>query len=110
MSDKAKWALGALVALAALLFWARNSRQAATVIPADAGQVAENNAATGGNNAPFYAAYYQTNPGIIDGSTTGKGPVFSGDVNVMINADALSGLTNRYIPMFGFVGVTAIGS
>lgn len=102
MSNQAKWAIGTVAALAALALWANYRRKPATPL-----QVVEEVAP---DNSPFYAPYYWGNPGISPNGTTGGGPTFSGDVTVNVSADALSGLTNKYIPLFGFVGVTAIGS
>lgn len=50
-------------------------------------------------------------PGIAPnyGITNGGAP-FQSVVNVNANWDPYSGLTREYIPMFGFVGVTAVGS
>lgn len=59
---------------------------------------------------PFAEPFYQTNPGVQDSTTTGGFPPFESNTTVNVYADALSGISNKYIPMFGFVGVTAIGS
>lgn len=66
------------------------------------------------NNAPdqneFNDAFY--NNGIVPSNNNlfGGNTPFQSDISVNVNGSgALSYLTNRYIPLFGFVGATAIG-
>lgn len=58
----------------------------------------------------FYSMYYQTNPGIADSIVTGNGPSFTAQNTININTGAIAGLSNAYMPMFGLVGMTAIGA
>lgn len=64
-----------------------------------------------GANSLFTNPYWYTNPGIPDmpqilnGSTS----PFNSVINVGVNVDAYSGLSNDYMPMFGMVGVTGFG-
>lgn len=51
------------------------------------------------------------NPINTNPSTLFGGPnAFQSSINVNVSGNALSYLTNKYIPLFGFVGVTAIGA
>lgn len=56
----------------------------------------------------FYSPYYSTNPGIPDDPITLNG----GDNVFNLNFDIpeLAGLSNKYIPIFGLVGMTAVGA
>lgn len=96
------------VASIALWLWLRRKRtkNAEVLVPTDG----DGNNAGGGaglqggqNNQAFYELYYQTNPGITDLK-------FGGDTSLYFNIDPFNQLSRSYIPMFGFVGVTAIGS
>jgi len=58
----------------------------------------------------FYSMYYQTNPGISDSGVNGGNDTFTAQNTININTGAISGLSNAYMPMFGLVGMTAIGS
>ena len=58
----------------------------------------------------FTSPFYQTNPGIYDNSVNGNGPSFNAQNTININTGAISGLSNSYMPMFGLVGMTAIGA
>lgn len=69
------------------------------------------NAGTSNNNQ-FYDPFYYTTAGIPDLSIVlnGGDSPFNSQINVMLNNPMLGALSNKYIPMFGFVGVTAVGS
>lgn len=56
----------------------------------------------------FQMPYYQTNPGIYDGSVNGAGPTFNATNTINVNAGNIPGLSNAYMPLFGLVGVTAV--
>jgi len=49
-----------------------------------------------------------TNPYQTDGKMPGTG--FNSTVNLNIDTDAYAGLSNKYIPVFGFVGVGVTGT
>lgn len=57
----------------------------------------------------FNAPYYWPN-GIYPGVQNMNGALspFESTVNVYLENPALAGLANQYIPMFGFVGMTAV--
>lgn len=57
----------------------------------------------------FAAPYYWPN-GIYPGpyNMNGAASPFESTVNVYLDNPALAGLSNQYIPMFGFVGMTAV--
>lgn len=96
-----------VVASIAIWLWLRRKPQSSEIlVPTDG----DGNDAGGGaglqggqNNQAFYELYYQTNPGITDLK-------FGGDTSLFFNIDPFNQLSRSYIPMFGFVGVTAIGS
>lgn len=58
----------------------------------------------------FMSPYYYTNPGIDDSSVNGGGPVFNATNTINVNTGNIPGLSNAYMPLFGLVGVTAIGA
>ncbi len=61
------------------------------------------------NNSQFYYPYYQTTPGIIDQYVLGD-TVFGGATfNQNFNVTGGTILSDRYIPLFGFVGSVAFG-
>lgn len=49
-----------------------------------------------------------TNPYITDGKMPGTG--FNSTVNLKIDVDPYAGLSNKYMPVFGFVGVGVTGT
>lgn len=60
----------------------------------------------------FAAPYYWSNPGIYDDPRilNGANAPFNSVVNVYVDNPAVAGLANQYIPLFGFVGMTAVGN
>lgn len=100
MTDTNKKGAAILIAaIAALAIWSFSRRPTAVQVAVE--ETVSN---------PFTEPYYQTNPGVQDVSTTGGLPPFQSDLTVNVYADPLAGISNKYIPMFGFVGVAAIGS
>jgi hypothetical protein len=59
--------------------------------------------------SPWAAPFFQTNPGINDGSTWG-GAQFQANNTLNYYDGQISGLSNQYIPMFGLVGMTAVSA
>ena len=87
----------AVVAIAAVWYLLRNRNGAAPAL------------STGGLNG-FQAPYFYTNPGIPDNPwLINGGPTFLGTNTVNVHTGTISGLSNAYMPMFGLVGMTAVG-
>ena len=88
------------VAAAGLFFayFSRRSGPASAVTPA----------ADAGFNSPYFwpTPGIYPDPSILNGSTV----PFESTVNVYVENPAISQLSNQYIPMFGFVGMTAVGA
>jgi len=63
-------------------------------------------------NLQFYEPYYYTNAGIFDSPANLNGATspFQSQIDVYLSNPVIGELTNKYIPMFGFVGVTAVGA
>jgi hypothetical protein len=59
--------------------------------------------------SPWSAPFFQTNPGINDGSTWG-GAQFQANNTLNYYDGNIKGLSNQYIPMFGLVGMTAVSA
>lgn len=97
--DKKEWLKYGAVAAVVLIVWLiwRN-RSASSVVPLPVQDVA------GSNNSSFYAPYYEAVPG-----SNSNPPDFTSNLTVNVNAGAYGGILNNYIPLFGFVGVTAVG-
>jgi len=55
-------------------------------------------------NEDFYAPYYWPTPGVYPESSP-----FESTVSVFIDANPINSLSQQYIPMFGLVGMTAVG-
>jgi len=59
----------------------------------------------------FQAPYFTTNPGIPDNQfVLNGGPTFTATNNVNVTAFGGNGLSNSYMPLFGLVGMTAVGA
>jgi len=59
----------------------------------------------------FQAPYFTTNPGIPDSQfILNGGPTFNASNTVNVNANGGNGLSNSYMPLFGLVGMTAVGA
>lgn len=93
-NKRAVYLIAALVAVIIVLEWL-SRRNAVQVVPAE--------------NDQFTAPYFWPN-GIYPGVTNMNGGIspFESTVNVYVDNPALAGLSNQYIPMFGFVGMTAV--
>ena len=91
----------AVIGGVALLVWYFATHQQPTVTVADP--------TSSGND--FYAPFYSTNPGIPDipQVLNGGNSPFNSAITVNVTSALPSGLANDYMPMFGFVGVTAVG-
>lgn len=92
-----KVAIVGIVAIAAYLLWKKNQPvpAAEAAPPIDAWQ----------------APYLYTTPG-LDPNTiimNGNPSAFISTYDISVSADNLNYLTNKYMPLFGFVGVTGIG-
>lgn len=63
-------------------------------------------------NDPFYAPYYWTTPGVAPSPIilNGAAEPFQSIINVQVNSDVAQMMARQYIPMFGMVGVTAVGA
>jgi hypothetical protein len=96
--DMLKW--GALFAAFLVVWFLWRSRTASPV------PVPVQNAATP-TNVKFFAPYYS---GVPNADNPPGFQFNGGTVNVNVNAGAYGKLNNEYIPMFGFVGVTAVGA
>lgn len=98
MTDQQKHAvyfLAGLVGIALLLRWWTN-RPAPVVEEPPAND--------------FYAPYSWPAGGWFPGPNMNGGNVpFESVVNVYVDNPALAGIANQYIPMFGLVGMTAVG-
>lgn len=92
-NKKALWFILAILIIAYVLNRVINSRNAEYAQVVDSAPV---------NN--FYAPYYYTVPGVDPSNTPG----FESTVNVYVDNPALAGLDNKYIPIFGLVGMTAV--
>ncbi len=94
--DMLKW--GALFAaiIVVWLLW-RNRSTSVVPMPIQSGATS--------TNLQFFEPYYRGVPN-ADNPRGFQG----GDITVNVNAGAYGQLTNQYIPMFGFVGVTAVGA
>lgn len=53
--------------------------------------------------------FYQTTPGILDNSVN-NGPTFNSNNSVNVNTVDYNKLAGGYFPLFGFVGMTAVGN
>lgn len=93
-NKRAVYLIAALVAVIIILEWLKGRNQTVA-------EVAQEN--------PFQAPYFWPN-GIYPGVTNMNGGLspFESTVNVYVDNPALAGLANQYIPMFGFVGMTAV--
>lgn len=96
--------VGLLVASGALAVWLLYQRAQKAAYDAA-------NPAPDAVQDPFTTPYYQGIPGsnssvIMNGSDS---PFYS-TINVSLDANIAQSLANQYIPVFGFIGVTAVGS
>lgn len=96
--DKKDWLKWGGIAAAILVVWLLMRSRPQSNVP-----VAVQQAASPGN-LQFFAPYY----GGVPGSDNPPG-FQSGDITVNVDAGAYGHLNNSYIPLFGFVGVTAVG-
>lgn len=97
--DKKEWLKYGAVAAVVLIVWLiwRN-RSASSVVPLPVQDVA------GDSNSSFYAPYYEAVPG-----SNSNPPNFTSNITVNVEGGVYGNLSNAYIPLFGFVGVTAVG-
>ena len=59
--------------------------------------------------SPWQAPFYQVNPGINDTIVNNSSnPNFVANNTLNYYDGTISGLSNKYIPMFGLVGMTAV--
>lgn len=76
-----------------------------------ANQTASGGVGTGGTGYPnFTTPYMQTTPGIYDNVVNmfgNTGQPFVSDIQVNLTNNPLSQLTQKYIPLYGFVGMAA---
>lgn len=102
--NKKYWTWGAVGVVALLLTWLFLRRPKTQV------ELVEDVAAA--PNMQFYEPYYFTTPGIADlpGVLNGSDSPFNSQIDIYLSNPALGALANKYIPMFGFVGVTAVGA
>ena len=62
---------------------------------------------TSPSNAGFENPYYENTPGSNNTYVLNGGPPFLSALNVDVHPELLGYLSQKYIPMFGFVGITA---
>ncbi|HKY44758.1 MAG TPA: hypothetical protein VJM50_16825 [Pyrinomonadaceae bacterium] len=87
----------AVVAIAVVWYLLRNRNGAAPAL------------STGGLNG-FQAPYFYTNAGIPDNTMlVNGGPTFQAVNTINLRTGNINGLSNAYMPMFGLVGMTAVG-
>lgn len=53
--------------------------------------------------------FYQNTPGVLD-SSVNNGPTFNTNNSVEVNTVDYGKLAGGYFPMFGYVGMTAVGN
>src|SRR5438034_152480 len=100
MTDKGKTYLKAVAIVAVLLvvwWWFRK--------PKTVQQTA--------SMSPWAAPFFQTNPGITDLTTwniANPAPSFNATNTLNYQNGQIAGLSNEYFPMFGLVGMTAVGA
>lgn len=59
----------------------------------------------------YYSSYFQTNPGVNDTTTTGSsGTTYTSTADITVQTFGLNALSKQFIPMFGLVGMTAVGA
>lgn len=71
--------------------------------------IAPGDSSSGSSGPNWTQMFYQTTPGVLDSSVNG-GPTFTSNNSVTVNTVDYSGLRGGYFPMFGFVGMTAVGA
>jgi len=94
-TKRALWFVAALVIVALILKYFTDHKS----VPV---QVGETEAAP--DSSQFYAPYYYPSAGIFPDSIP-----FESTVSVYVENPALGLLSNQYIPIFGLVGMTAVG-
>lgn len=117
MNKKQLWGAVAVSAFLIFLFMMRKPNETISITTGGGDNAGDTTIINEGDDSPslqdqFYNAYYYTNAGIPDSTLilNGGDTAFNSGVNVTVENAALNSLHNKYIPMFGFAGVTAVGA
>lgn len=100
MDNKEKTYVKAAIAVAviAVIWLIMRGRSNSTIIPPE------------GLNS-FQQPFFWTNPGIADNKgTLNGGPTFNATNTINVNTGQIAGLSRSHIPLFGLVGMTAVGA